>query len=258
MKLLSSEEEKSLIERLQSGDQAAREEFIKANMGLIVSVVKRFYHCTEAGLDFEDMIQEGVFGLITAMERFDCSQGNKFSTYAIWWIRQIIQRAINNKSRCIRMPSHVYDQLSKVKRAVKFFTKKFNREPDISEVEILTGFKTDKIINLLKISKRIHSLEEFIQGTEIIFSETLKSNDNFLEIICNEEINKKIAEVIKKLTDREKEVLYKRFGLETGEEQTLEMIGKKFGITRERVRQIEAKALRKLKKSKELEMLWCQ
>jgi len=261
MALLNRDREIALAKRVNSGDQAAREELITANIGLVWYVAKRYCRCENAGIGFDDMIQEGIFGLMTAVKRFDYKKGNKFSTYATWWIRQAIQRSLYDKSRNIRLPVHVYEKVCMVKKAVRALSLELNRDPDLDEVSARTGIIKEDIIDMLNASVRVKSLEENIDSHNGFddFLMDVASDVDLFEDIANDEVNKKVSakviDAVDRLTYREKEVIKMRFGIHGEKEYTLEEIGKRFEVTRERIRQIERKALNKLRRNKELKAL---
>ena len=255
--LLTSEEEKDLAERIMKGDEYAKAKFCEANLRLVVSIAKKW--ATKAtSLSFLDLIQEGNLGLLKAVERYDTSRGFKFSTYATWWIRQSITRAIADQSRTIRIPVHMVETINKAQRVTRQLTQKLCREPTTEEIAEAMGIPESKVIEIQKIGLDPVSLEtpigeeEDSKLTDIIVDETVKSP---IEAATQSLLREQLLAVIDTLTPREQEVIRQRYGLKDGRAKTLEEVGKEFKVTRERIRQIEAKALRKLKHPNRLKRL---
>jgi len=247
--LLTLEQERACAEGVTRGDPEARRRMIEANLRLVLKIARRYVN---QGLALLDLVEEGNIGLIKAVEKYDLAKECRFSTYATWWIKQSVERAIANHSRTIRLPVHVSSRVNKITKLADTYLEKEGREPTIEEIAHDTGFRIDFVGNLFSIAMRTYSLETFIdEENKLTLEEVLvnPSNEEPLSILEHTRRVEEVASWLDTLTADERKVIMLRFGLDGDDPQTLEDIGKVFGVTRERIRQIEQKALNKLRKT---------
>nr|WP_242950831.1 RNA polymerase sigma factor RpoD [Clostridium felsineum] len=245
--LLSPEEEIDLAQRIENGDRTARKKLAEANLRLVVSIAKRY---VGRGMLFLDLIQEGNLGLIKAVEKFDFKKGYKFSTYATWWIRQAITRAIADQARTIRIPVHMVETINKLIRVSRQLLQELGREPQPEEIAKIMDMPVDKVREIMKIAQEPVSLETPIGEEEDSHLGDFIPDDEApapADAAAFRMLKEQLLKILNTLTPREEKVLRLRFGLDDGRARTLEEVGKEFNVTRERIRQIEAKALRKLR-----------
>ncbi len=247
-KLLTADEEKSLAQLVENGDNEARAKMIEANLRLVVKIAKRYMN---RGLPFLDLIEEGNIGLIKAVERFKVSKGCRFSTYATWWIRQSVERALVNQGRTIRLPVHIAEKVNQMLKATREALKQVNNEPSAEDIAAIMGSDVEEVRHLQQLIKKTYSIERPLgDGSDYSLLHTLEDHSALTpaEILENKDQFLFVTQWLNELKENERDILIFRFGLNDCEPETLDTIGKRYGVTRERIRQIEAKSLATLRR----------
>jgi len=247
VKMIKPDEEIALARLIAKGDLEAKKKLIQANLRLVISIAKKYVN---RGLPFQDLIQEGNLGLIRAAEKFDYSKGFKFSTYATWWIRQVISRGLADKSRTIRVPVHMVESINKLKKASARLSQELGRKPNEEELSVALDLPVNKVQEILQADREPVSMEmPLSRDEETYIGDMIEDNESSRpDSACTEELLRQdINSILSQLTPRERDIMHLRFGLDDGRQRTLEEVGRLFNITRERVRQIEHKAFRKLR-----------
>lgn len=254
--VISADEEIALAKRIEKGDVGAEKELIKANLRLVISIAKKYIN-RSSNMTFLDLIQEGNIGLFKSVKKFDWRRGNKFSTYATWWIRQAITRSLADKERVVRVPVHMIERISKYNFIKGKLRDEFRREPHVEEIAAEMELDVSKIYQIEKIQQSTLSLETPVGDSETTLVEFIKyeKGEPLSSIVAQNILKDKVNDLLSNLTEREREILNMRFGLKDGTVYTLEEIGQKFNITRERIRQIQLKGLKKIRENSKIKRI---